>query len=77
MNKTKEAFRLIVIRRTYQSNIFAQEEMNGKYTVIVTNRMESAEDVVKWYNQLGECSENRTKRVKDRLWYGKDDLWAI
>jgi hypothetical protein len=64
MNKTKEAFRLIVIRRTYQSNIFAQEDVSVKYTVIATNRMESAEDVVKWYNQRGDCSENRIKELK-------------
>jgi len=64
MNKTKDAFRLIVIRRTYQSNIFAQEDVSVKYTVIATNRMESAEDVVKWYNQRGECSENRIKELK-------------
>ena len=57
--------------------------MSVKYTVIATNRMESAEDVVKWYNQRGDCSENRIKelmrlrRTKDRLWYGKDALWAI
>jgi hypothetical protein len=64
MNKTKEAFRLIVIRRTYQSNIFAQEDVSVKYTVIATNRMESAQDVVKWYNQRGDCSENRIKELK-------------
>jgi hypothetical protein len=64
MNKTKEAFRLIVIRRSYQSNIFAQEDVSLKYTVISTNRMESAEDVVTWYNQRGECSENRIKELK-------------
>jgi len=64
MNKTKEAFRLIVIRRSYQSDIFAQEDVSLKYTVIATNRMESAEDVVKWYNQRGECSENRIKELK-------------
>jgi len=64
MNKTKDAFRLIVIRRTYQSNIFAQEDVSVKYTVIATNRMESAEDVVKWYNQRGDCSENRIKELK-------------
>ncbi len=64
MNKTKEAFRLIVIRRTYQSNIFAQEDVSVNYTVIATNRMESAEDVVKWYNQRGDCSENRIKELK-------------
>jgi len=64
MNKTKEAFRLIVIRRPFQSNLFAEKEMSVKYTVIATNRMESAEDVVKWYNQRGDCSENRIKELK-------------
>jgi len=64
MNKTKEAFRLIVIRRPYQSTIFAQEEASLKYSVIATNRTESAEGVVTWYNQRGECSENRIKELK-------------
>jgi len=64
MNKTKEAFRLIVIRRAYQRNIFTQEDVSVKYTVIATNRMESAEDVVTWYNQRGDHSENRIKELK-------------
>jgi len=64
MNKTEEAFRHIVIRRPYQSTLFAEQELGVMYTVIVTNRMESAEDVVKWYNQRGECSENRIKELK-------------
>jgi hypothetical protein len=32
--------------------------------VIATTRTESAEDVVAWYNQRGECSENRIKELK-------------
>jgi hypothetical protein len=32
--------------------------------VIATNRTESAEGVVTWYNQRGECSENRIKELK-------------
>jgi hypothetical protein len=64
MNKTKEAFRLIVIRRAYQRNIFTQEDVSVKYTVIATNRMESAEDVVTWYNRRGDHSENRIKELK-------------
>ena len=82
MNKTKEAFRLIVIRRSYQSNIFAQEDVSLKYTVIATNRMESAEDVVKWYNQRGECSENRIKELKigfgmERMPCGQFEAYAV
>ena len=64
MNKTKKAFRLMVIRRPYQSRLFDEEDEKVKYTVIATNRTESAEDVVSWYNQRGECSENRIKELK-------------
>jgi hypothetical protein len=64
MNETKEAFRLVVIRRPFQSNLFSSEESPQRYTVIATNRWESAEEVVKWYNQRGECSENRIKELK-------------
>jgi len=64
MNKTKEAFRLIVIRRPYQESLFSEEDERVKYTVIATNRTESAQQVVSWYNQRGECSENRIKELK-------------
>lgn len=64
MNKTKKAFRLIVIRRPYQQNLFTEEEPRIKYIVLVTNRNESAEYVVRWYNQRGEHSENRIKDLK-------------
>jgi hypothetical protein len=64
MNETKEAFRLVVIRRPFQSHLFDNEEGTERYTVIATNRDESAEEVVKWYNQRGERSENRIKELK-------------
>jgi len=64
MEKTYEAFRLIVIRRPYQSSFFAYQEASLKYTVIATNRTESAQNVVSWYNQRGQCSENRIKELK-------------
>jgi len=64
MEKTEKAFRLTVLRRPYQSTFFADEDPSVKYTVIATNRTESAEDVVQWYNQRGECSENRIKELK-------------
>ena len=64
MEKTDNAFRLIVIRRLYQCTLFSEEDEKVKYTVIATNRTESAEDVVAWYNQRGECSENRIKELK-------------
>ena len=64
MNETEEAFRLVVIRRPYQSTFFEEEESTEKYTVIATNRKDSAEEVVQWYNQRGQCSENRIKELK-------------
>jgi hypothetical protein len=64
MNKTKEAFRLIVIRRPYQESLFSEEDERAKYTVLATNRTEPAQQVVSWYNQRGECSENRIKELK-------------
>lgn len=50
MEKIEGAFWLIVISRPYQSTHFSEEDERMKYTVIVTNRTESAEDVVTWYN---------------------------
>jgi hypothetical protein len=64
MDKTKKAFRLIVIKRPYQQNLFTAEDVHIKYKVIATNRGEDAEDVVGWYNQRGEHSENRIKDLK-------------
>lgn len=64
MNKTKQAFRLIVIRRPYQREMFGEGDERLKYSVIATNKSESAEGVVAWYNQRGECSENRIKELK-------------
>jgi hypothetical protein len=64
MEKTDKAFRLIVIRRPYQGTLFAEDDEKVKYTAIAANRTESAEEVVAWYNQRGECSENRIKELK-------------
>jgi len=82
MNRTDEAFRLVVIRRPYQKRLFGEEEASEKYTVIATNREESAEDVVRWYNQRGECSENRIKELKigfgmERMPCGQFDANAV
>ncbi len=64
MEKTPEAFRFIVIRRPYQDTLFFEQDERVKYTVIASNRAESAEGVVTWYNQRGERSENRIKELK-------------
>jgi hypothetical protein len=65
MNRTKKAFRLIVIRRPAQMDLLTgQEKMSERYTVIASNRAESVQEVVAWYNRRGDCSENRIKDLK-------------
>ena len=72
MNKTKQAFRLIVMRRPVQQPLFASETPSARYTVIASNRKESAEATVRWYNRRGEASENRIKELK--LGFGLERL---
>lgn len=68
MNNTKEAFRMIVIQRPYQSSLDADENEENKtnsYHVIATNDFDSdEEDIVKWYNQRANASENKIKELK-------------
>jgi hypothetical protein len=64
MEKTKKAFRLIVIRRPVQKDFFSPEDARERYTVIASNRRESAEETVAWYNRRGDASENRIKELK-------------
>jgi hypothetical protein len=64
MNKTRKAFRLVVIRRPVQGGLFGETDETEKFTAIATNRTEDVEQVVQWYNQRGQCSENRIKELK-------------
>lgn len=64
MNKTEESFRIVVVRRPYQSSFFDEEGIKSSYTVIATNMDGLAENVLKWYNQRGDSSENRIKELK-------------
>ena len=64
MNKTKKAFRLVVVRRPVQGELFGEEDEKKRYKVIASNREETAEETVAWYNQRGEASENRIKELK-------------
>lgn len=64
MEKTEQACRLIVIRRPYQSTLFAAEDATLKNRVISTNRIDPLEHVVRRYNQRRECSQNRIKELK-------------
>ena len=66
MEKTNQAFRLIVVRRPYQPRLFGEEEIDLKkrYKVIATNFDWPKDAVVKWYDARGEYSENRIKELK-------------
>ena len=47
-------------------------EEESRYTVIASNRPENMVEVIQWYNQRGECSENRIKELK--LGYGMERM---
>ncbi len=64
MNRTKKSFRIIVVRRPYQSRLFDENDIASKYTVIATNMAGAAQEVLQWYNQRGDSSENRIKDLK-------------
>ena len=64
MNKTKKSFRLIVIKRPVQGELFSVDGSNARFTVIASDRDESSEETVAWYNRRGESSENRIKELK-------------
>ena len=64
MNNNHYPFRLIVISRPYQGDVFGDVDTHNRYTVIATNRTGTPEEIVDWYNQRGDCSENRIKELK-------------
>ena len=69
MNKTHNAFRLIVVRRRVQNSLPGMEEEGEaspdvRYKVLATSHKEIPEWVVAWYKQRGEASENRIKELK-------------
>jgi hypothetical protein len=68
MNKTNNAFRLIVHRKPLQSSLPGLPEeappAGSRYRVLATNRKEIPEWIIDWYNQRGDASENRIKDLK-------------
>ncbi len=65
MNKTKKSFRLIVVKRPMQRELFEDgDESSERYKAIASNRQESAEQTVAFYNLRGDASENRLKELK-------------
>jgi len=77
MNESKKAFRLIVIKKITTpllpglENLFSEEELlayaSQRYHVIATNADEeiSAQEIVSFYRQRGDTSENRIKELKN------------
>jgi hypothetical protein len=64
MEKTEKAFRLIVIRRPVQGELFKEDDARVKYHVVASNREETAEETLGWYHRRGDTSENRIKELK-------------
>ena len=64
MEKTDKAFRLVVVRRPVQGELFDGEDARFRYKAIASNREEEAEETVQWYDARGEHSENRIKELK-------------
>lgn len=75
MNEGKNAFRLIAIKKKITPILPTLEEMLSEeeklqyarehYSVIATNSDEEIEDVVRFYRQRGDASENRIKELKN------------
>ena len=64
MEETKKAFRLVVVRRPVQGDLFDGVDAKVRYKAIASNRDETAEETIAWYNARGEHSENRIKELK-------------
>jgi hypothetical protein len=64
MNKTDKAFRLIVMRRPREQDLFEDRSLY-RYHAIASNRPnEAAAVTMEWYSQRGDASENRIKDLK-------------
>jgi hypothetical protein len=64
MNKTNKAFRLIVMRRPREQDLF-EDKSPYRYHAIASNRAnEDAAATMEWYSRRGDASENRIKDLK-------------
>ena len=64
MNKTDQAFRLIVMRRSQEPDLF-ENTQPYRYHAIASNRAnEDAAATMAWYCQRGDASENLIKELK-------------
>ncbi|MFG1466823.1 IS1380 family transposase, partial [Xanthobacter sp. DSM 24535] len=64
MNKTGKAFRLVVMRRPRDVDLFEQGSP-WRYHAVASNREdEDAAATMVWYSKRGDASENRIKEIK-------------
>ena len=72
MNKTNRAFRLIVVRRPRDQDLF-EEQSPWRYHAVASNRdNEDAAATMKWSSKRGDASENRIKELK--IGFGMDAM---
>jgi len=72
MSKTDKAFRLIVMRRPRDQDLF-EERSPWRYHAIASNREnEDAATTMEWYSKRGDHSENRIKDLK--IGFGMDHM---
>jgi hypothetical protein len=72
MNKTNRAFRLIVVRRPRDQDLF-EEQSPWRYHAVASNRdNEDAAATMQWYSKRGDASENRIKELK--IGFGMDTM---
>jgi hypothetical protein len=64
MNDTHKAFRLVVVRRARQAELFEDTGERYRYTAVASNRKEDAAASMAFYCRRGEASENRLKELK-------------
>jgi hypothetical protein len=66
MNATKKAFRLIVMRRPQEQDLFEPNKAPYRYHAVASNRPldEGAATTMEWYAKRGDASENRIKDLK-------------
>ena len=64
MNRTNNAFRLIVVRHPRDLDLF-EDKSPYRYHAIASNRVdEDAAATMEWYSKRGDTSENRIKDLK-------------
>jgi hypothetical protein len=72
MNKTNRAFRLIIVRRPRDQDLF-EEQSPWRYHAVASNRdNEDAAATMQWYSKRGDASENRIKELK--IGFGMDTM---